>query len=146
MIRKKGPLPNLDDPIPYLIGMAKNIIKRYVDKGRIDYRAPESFQEYPDLSANEKFEINDYEKCIESIKLLIKLLPKAQAKIVEDHWLKSKSLSEICKDRNYNSTPTLSSMKSQALKGLRKIIRESDNHHELKFWLKRMEKNNNNGK
>ena len=37
-------------------------------------------------------------------------------------------------------------MKSQALKALLKIIEECDNHHELKFWLRRMENNKENGK
>ncbi len=144
LIRKKGTLPELNDPLPYLIGMAKNIIKRYIDKDKDEYWLIESFQEYPDLNTNSEEEQEGLKKCMESIKTLSKQLPKAQREIIEDYWLKGKTPSEICKERNYNSDETFSSVKSQALNALRKIIWECDNHHELKYWLRRMEKNNNN--
>ncbi len=134
----------MDDPIPYLIGMAKNIIKRYVDKGRIDYRPPESFQEYPDLSTNSEEELEGLKKCMESIKTLSKQLPKAQKEIFEDFWLKGKTPAEICKKRNYNSIKTFSSMRSQVSKGLLKLIEENDSHNELNYWLRRMQNKNNN--
>jgi len=134
----------VEDPVPYLIGMVKIIIKRYIDKGKIEYWPIESFQEYPDLDTNSEEEQEGLKKCKESIKTLSKQLPKAQKEIFEDYWLNGKTPAEICKKRNYNSLKTFSSMRSQVIKGLLKLIEESDNHNELKYWLKRMHNKKNN--
>ena len=124
--------------------MAKIIIKRYIQKDKDELWLIESIQEYPDLNTKSEEEQEDYTKSMESIKTLSKQLPKAHREIIENYWLKGKSADEICKERNYDSLKNFSSMRSQALNALRKIICESDNHHELKFWLRRNEKNDNN--
>ncbi len=143
-MRKEGTLSEIIDPLPYLIGMAKNIIKRYVEKGRVDYRPPESFEEYPDLDTNPEEEREGIKKCMESIKTLSKQLPKAQKEIFEDLYLNGKTPAEICKKRNYKSLKTFSSMRSQTIRGLLKLIEESDNHNELKYWPRRRQKKKNN--
>lgn len=144
LIRKKGTVPELIDPIPYLIGMAKIIIKRYIDKDKDELWLIESFQENYNPNIKSEEEQEDYTKSMESIKTLSIQLPKAYREIIENYWLKGKSADEICKERNYDSLKNFSSMKSRALNGLRKKIIESDNHHELKFWLRRNKKNDKN--
>ncbi len=125
--------------------MAKIIIRRYLDDGKFNYRSEDYYEDQvnPD-SETDKDE--GYEKCIESLRTLMKQLPKAYEEIIEDCFFKEKSASQICEERNYNSSNSFSSMKSQALRALLKLVEECDNHHELKFWLKRMENKNKNDK
>ena len=145
LVRKKSPIPDVEDPVNYLFGMAIIIIKRHLESKRTVYYPGDVIDNYPDnhnTSTNE----DEFHICLESIEVLMKQLPGAYAEIIDDFWLKGKSLSDICRERNYKSLKTLSSMKSQALRALLKLIEECDNHHELKFWLKRMENNNENDK
>ncbi len=147
LIRKKGSLPNITDPLPYLKGMAKKIILRYLDKKKIEYQPTGSFLDYPDNNTiNDNDDNEEIKICLESFKILLKMLPKSYASLMEDFWLKGKSRSEICRERKYKSTKVFSSMKSQALKKLREVIDQSENHSVLKNWLKRQKKNKDNDK
>ena len=142
-LRKPGLLP-IAEPVAYLIGFAKNVIKRLVrykviGRGNLlNYARKMKAQENDEQISK----TSDYDTCKESLKQLIKQLPPKQRDVMEQVLFHDKKLKDICEQFNYKSMNVFYSVISQNRSKLLEIIDNSPNHTTLKEFLRNNWKKN----
>ncbi len=141
--RKSGIPPNVE-PLAYLIGFAKIVIKRIQ---RFNGQEKHKLMRYAEKIKSDKNEeqildIQDYNICKKSLKILIKQLPPANRRVMEEVIFYDKQLSDVCKQFNYKSMNVLYSVLSQSRKKLLELIDSSSNHSILKKFINNSRKKN----
>ena len=140
----KPDIPPDAEPVAYLIGFAKNVIKRIQ---RFNGHTKVKLLEYAKKTNAQKREeqIPDtqrYDTCKRSLEYLIKQLPPANRRIMEEVIFHDKQFSDICKQFNYKSMDVFYSVLSQSRKKLLEIIDNSPNHSVLKKFINNTSRKN----
>ncbi len=141
---RKPIIPNDAEPIAYLIGFAKIVIKRIQRFNGLEKDKLPEYAKKMKAQRNEEqiLDTQEYEICIESIKLLIEQLPPANERVMVEKVLHSKQLSYIFKQFNYKSMKVLYAILSQSRKKLLELIDNSPNHSILKEFINNTNKKN----